>query len=109
VKRHHDFWCQRKKADAFSAVFKMPHANGTPTNIQILLPGDGHCDRMLDLRQQIGTAGNLVTDAQLAALAIEHHAVLHTADTDFLRFPGLRWHNPITGVGSETLRKGRRG
>jgi toxin-antitoxin system PIN domain toxin len=77
-------------------------------NVQILLPGDGHCDRVLDLLQQIGTAGNLVTDAQLAALAIEHHAVLHTADADFLRFPGLRWHNPITGIGSETLRKGRR-
>lgn len=77
-------------------------------NVQILLPGDGHLDRVLDLLQQIGTAGNLVTDAQLAAFAIEHHAVLHTADTDFLRFPGLRWHNPITGINSESLRKIRR-
>ena len=74
-------------------------------NVQIILPGDGHADRVLDLLQEIGAGGNLVTDAQLAALAIEHHAVLHTADADFLRFPGVRWLNPITGVGSDTLRR----
>jgi uncharacterized protein len=39
--------------------------------------------------------GNLVPDAQLAALAIEHGLVVHTADTDFARFPGVRWHNPL--------------
>jgi len=77
-------------------------------NVQIIQPADGHTDRVLDLLKQINAGGNLVTDAQLAALAIEHHAILHTADADFLRFPGLRWHNPITGLGSETLRKGRR-
>jgi hypothetical protein len=37
----------------------------------------------------------LTTDAHLAALAIESNATLHTADTDFLRFPGLRWTNPL--------------
>jgi predicted nucleic acid-binding protein len=31
----------------------------------------------------------------LAALAIEHQAVLHFNDSDFSRFPGLRWHNPL--------------
>lgn len=39
--------------------------------------------------------GNLVTDAQLAALAIEHGLVLCSADTDFARFAGLRWRNPL--------------
>ena len=39
--------------------------------------------------------GNLVTDAQLAALAIEHGLVVCSADTDFARFPGLRWENPL--------------
>jgi len=39
--------------------------------------------------------GNLVTDAQLAALAIEHGLVVCSADTDFARFPGLRWQNPL--------------
>jgi toxin-antitoxin system PIN domain toxin len=39
--------------------------------------------------------GNLVTDAQLAALAIEHGLVLQSADTDFGRFDELRWQNPL--------------
>ncbi len=39
--------------------------------------------------------GNLVADAQLAALAIEHGLVVCSADTDFARFPGLRWENPL--------------
>jgi toxin-antitoxin system PIN domain toxin len=74
-------------------------------NVQIIQPGDGHTDRVLDLLQQINAGGNLVSDAQLAALAIEHHAVLHTADADFLRFPGVRWFNPITGISSDKLRR----
>lgn len=39
--------------------------------------------------------GNLVTDAQLAALAIEHGLAVCSADTDFARFPDLRWENPL--------------
>lgn len=39
--------------------------------------------------------GNLVPDAQLAALAIEHGLVVMTADTDFGRFPEVRWTNPL--------------
>lgn len=42
-----------------------------------------------------GLAGNLVPDAHLAALAIEHGLMLCTTDGDFARFPGLRWQNPI--------------
>ena len=38
---------------------------------------------------------NLVTDAQLAALALEHGLEVMTADTDFARFPGVRWRNPL--------------
>jgi toxin-antitoxin system PIN domain toxin len=38
---------------------------------------------------------NLVPDAHLAALAIEHGLVLCSADADFARFSGLRWHNPL--------------
>lgn len=36
-----------------------------------------------------------MTDAQLAALAIEHRATLHSNDTDFARFAGLSWANPL--------------
>ena len=39
--------------------------------------------------------GNLVSDAHIAALAIEHNCVLQTTDQDFARFPGLKWKNPI--------------
>lgn len=39
--------------------------------------------------------GNLVSDAHLAALAIEHNCVLCSTDADFARFPGLKWTNPI--------------
>lgn len=43
-----------------------------------------------------GTAGNLTTDAHLAALAIENGAVLCSTDGgDFSRFRGLRWVNPL--------------
>ena len=50
-----------------------------------------------ELLEQVGTAGNLTTDAQLAALAIDNQATLFSADADFARFPGLRWTNPLAG------------
>ena len=52
-------------------------------------------DQSIQLLKKAGTAGSLTTDAQLAALALRCHATVHTADTDFQRFPGVRWHNPI--------------
>ncbi|MDO8944662.1 MAG: hypothetical protein Q7U75_15880, partial [Desulfobacterales bacterium] len=53
------------------------------------------CVRVLfGLREHLGSAGNLTTDAHLAALCIEHQAELHSTDADFARFPGLRWKNP---------------
>ena len=48
------------------------------------------------LLHDVGTAGNLTTDAQLAAFAMEHDADMCSNDTDFGRFEGLRWVNPIT-------------
>ena len=63
----------------------------------------GHVEQVLELLETLGTAGNLVTDAQIASLAIEHNAILYTADADFLRFSGLRWFNPVTGIGSSRL------
>ena len=49
----------------------------------------------LSLLGQLGTAGNLTTDAQLAALAIHHQATLCSHDTDFARFSGLSWRDPL--------------
>lgn len=44
---------------------------------------------------QVEITGNLVPAAQLAALALEHGVEIASADTDFLRFPGVRWTNPL--------------
>jgi toxin-antitoxin system PIN domain toxin len=65
---------------------------------QVLGTDGAHVTQALGLLIDAGTAGNFVTDAQIAALALDHDAVVHTADTDFLRFPGLRWFNPLTGA-----------
>lgn len=48
-----------------------------------------------DLLKATGTAGNLVADAHLAALAIEHGCAIYSADNDFKRFPGVEHVNPL--------------
>jgi len=61
----------------------------------VIDPTPRHSSILRDLLGGVGTAGNLVSDAHLAALAIEHGAELCSADHDFGRFPGLRWVNPL--------------
>ena len=61
----------------------------------VLVPGPGHTGHVLSLLDALGAAANLVTDAQIAAIAIEHDAVVHTSDADFIRFRGVRWVNPV--------------
>lgn len=53
-------------------------------------------DTALHLLEASGSSGNLTTDAQIAATALRHGAVVHSADSDFARFPGLSWENPLT-------------
>jgi len=62
-----------------------------------LYPGDEHWGILRELLADTGTAGNLTTDAHLAAMAIEHGAELCSTDSDFVRFPRLRWMNPLAG------------
>lgn len=57
---------------------------------------DDHWHILQDLLAETGPAGNLTTDAHLAALAISHGATLVSFDNDFSRFPGLRWKSPPT-------------
>ena len=64
-------------------------------NVRIIEPGSRFRDLFFVGIEKLGTAGNLTTDAYLAALAIEYQAELHSCDTDFHRFPGLRWRNPL--------------
>jgi uncharacterized protein len=63
--------------------------------IHLLHPGSRHLEIAFGLLERLGSAGNLTTDAQIAALAIEHQAELQSTDHDFARFPGLRWRNPL--------------
>lgn len=58
-------------------------------------PGPAYADILGDLIRRHHVRGNLVTDAQLAALAIEHGLTLCSADTDFARFREVRWENPV--------------
>jgi toxin-antitoxin system PIN domain toxin len=63
--------------------------------VMLLEPGSRHANILFGLLEEIGTAGNLTTDAHLAALAIEHQCELQSTDADFARFSGLRWRNPL--------------
>jgi toxin-antitoxin system PIN domain toxin len=64
-------------------------------NVRLLVTGPTHLEAVCKLLLKAGTAGNLVTDAQIAALAQEYGATVHSADTDFARFKGLTWENPL--------------
>jgi uncharacterized protein len=63
--------------------------------VRFLQPGPRHLEVASRLLRALGAAGNLTTDAQLAALAIENQAELHSNDSDFARFPDLRWVDPL--------------
>jgi uncharacterized protein len=58
-------------------------------------PGPAHAKILGELIEKHDIRGNLVPDAQLAALAIEHGLEVCSADTDFARFPEIRWTNPL--------------
>ena len=65
----------------------------------ILEPGERHWDILRSLVREGQIAGPLVTDAALAAIALEHGATLCTTDRDFARFPRLKWTNPLAAGG----------
>jgi len=64
-------------------------------NTTVVHPTTRHAAVLRELLAPLGTAANLVTDAHLAALAIEHGAELCSSDADFSRFSGLRWVDPL--------------
>lgn len=63
--------------------------------VVVIQPGRRHAAVLRELLTDVGTAGNLVPDAHLAALAIEHGAELCSSDADFSRFSGVRWVDPL--------------
>ena len=68
--------------------FRYPHVS--PIN-----PGADHLAHVQRNLEAAGVGANLVTDAHIAALAMEYQAEVHSNDRDFSRFPGLRWRNPL--------------
>jgi len=61
-----------------------------------VVPGTRHWNLFSDLCRRSHARGNLITDAYLAALAIEAGAEWITTDRDFARFPKLQWRHPLT-------------
>ncbi len=74
--------------DTVESWFRLPH-------VAALNPGPAHLTLVPRALAAAGVGGNLVTDVHIAALAIEYQAEVHSNDTDFGRFPGLRWRNPL--------------
>jgi len=60
----------------------------------IVEPTTGHARVVRDLLRHVGVGGNLVSDAHLAALALEHRCVVVSYDNDFARFEGVTWESP---------------
>jgi len=83
-----------KPLDPDTAIGKIDSWLSLP-NIRLVHEKEEHWDVLRALLREAGTAGNLTTDAHLAALALTHGAVLISCDNDFARFRGLRWENPL--------------
>ncbi len=64
-------------------------------NVSLLREKDEHWKTLRTIVSHTGTAGNLMTDANLAAFALTHDSVLVSCDHDFRRFKGLRIENPL--------------
>lgn len=73
----------------------------TPLN-----PGESHWLILSRLLVDSGAAGNLTSDAHIAAIAIEHGYVVYSADNDFKRFQGIRHVNPLVPGGVHESRAG---
>ena len=77
-----------KAVDLVAEWFRFPQV--VPAN-----PGADHLSLFRRNLVVAGVGANLVTDAHIAALAMEYQAEVHSNDSDFSRFPGLRWRNPL--------------
>ncbi len=75
------------------AIGVVQHWLAQPT-ATVIEPTARHLDVLAGLLADVGTAGNLVNDAHLAALALEHGCEIVSYDADFGRFGGVRWRTP---------------
>jgi len=77
------------------ALDVLRHWLGRPTAV-VIEPTPRHIDVLGELLAVVGTAGNLVNDAHVAALSLEHGCEIVSYDADFGRFPGVRWRTIAT-------------
>lgn len=77
-----------KALEYIDAWLRQPH-------VKLIGPGEKHWLILRNLLAISGAAGNLTSDAHLAALAIEHGATIASADNDFRRFAGVAHFNPL--------------
>ena len=63
--------------------------------VRLIQPTEQHWDIFQQMLHDGSATANLVSDAHLAALAVEHNCQLCSTDADFARFPKLNWRNPI--------------
>jgi uncharacterized protein len=63
--------------------------------VRVVSPTEHHWDILRGVLRESNAIGNLVYDAHLAALALEHNCELNSSDQDFSRFRGLKWRNPL--------------
>jgi toxin-antitoxin system PIN domain toxin len=88
-----------------SRIWKSPKSTGEAfgivrewllqPDVVLLQPGPRHMEILEKLAVDHAVAGSLMSDAILAALAIENGALLASSDQDFARFATLRWINPL--------------
>jgi toxin-antitoxin system PIN domain toxin len=76
-------------------VFAFIHELVARPNARIIHPGPRHLEIFEDLCRRSGATAKLAADAQHAAVAVEHGCTMITTDSDFDRFPGLRWRHPL--------------
>jgi hypothetical protein len=79
--------------EVLGAIDRLRSADG----VARIVPGPRHWEIFAELCRAADARGNLVADAQHAAVAIEHGATWVTLDRDFARFDGLRWRSPLDG------------
>ena len=83
--------------DPFTPAEAIGHLRSWLARPQVMVPepGSRHLDLLDELFREGRAAGQHTTDVHIAALAIEHQAEVFSNDTDFARFPGLHWTDPL--------------
>ncbi|HSQ17690.1 MAG TPA: type II toxin-antitoxin system VapC family toxin [Anaerolineales bacterium] len=88
-------WVFNPPSDLTSALAFVEAIRSQP-NAVLITAGERHWEIFKNLCEIAEVKGNLIPDAYLAALAIESGSEWVTTDRDYSRFPGLKWHHPLT-------------